>query len=143
MTNEQLQADLDFLLHWHYAGNGHSAQSMVGIVYGFYKMEHQSLPSDYGDLGRVEAAWNMLPEHRKTPEMIEMMKKTREAVVQKDEMYKSQRILAMKAKAEKWDKLDKEISAYYFDDNDDELEDEEGGDLLDIGEAAARAFGYM
>jgi hypothetical protein len=38
-------------------------------------------------------------------------------------------------KARKWDKLDEEISKYY--------EDDAEGDLCDIGEAAAAAFGYL
>lgn len=48
-----------------------------------------------------------------------------------------------KAKAEKWDTLDNEISKFYFDEEGNELEDGEGGDLIDIGEAAAAAFGYL
>ena len=40
-------------------------------------------------------------------------------------------------KAEKWDKLDEEISKFYSED------EEEQGNLLDIGLAAARAFGYL
>ncbi|MBO6184223.1 MAG: hypothetical protein J6O88_05935 [Chryseobacterium sp.] len=46
-----------------------------------------------------------------------------------------------KLKAEKWDKLDEEIGKYY--DNVPESSSEEEGDLLDIGEAAARAFKYL
>lgn len=45
-----------------------------------------------------------------------------------------------KVKAEKWDKLDDEISKFYRED--DEVNDE-FGDLIDIGEAAAIAFGYL
>lgn len=46
-------------------------------------------------------------------------------------------------KAEKWDKLDNKISEYYKKEY-DEAEDEEYGDgLIGIGEAAARAFGYL
>ena len=51
-----------------------------------------------------------------------------------------------KRKAEKWDKLDEEIGKYYENDTDDdeENEDEESeGSLLDIGETAAIAFGYL
>ncbi len=44
-------------------------------------------------------------------------------------------------KAEKWDKLDEEIGRLY--NNVAESSAEEEGDLLDIGEAAARAFGYL
>lgn len=48
-----------------------------------------------------------------------------------------------KIKADKWDALEKKIDAFYTTNEDgDELEDE-GGDLGDIGEAAARAFGYL
>lgn len=49
-------------------------------------------------------------------------------------------------KANKWDKLDEEIGKYYENDIDDdeENEDEENeGSLLDIGETAAIAFGYL
>lgn len=40
-----------------------------------------------------------------------------------------------KIKADKWDKLDQEIGEFYFDDAQ--------GDLVDIGELAALAFGYV
>jgi len=43
-------------------------------------------------------------------------------------------------KAEKWDTLDAEISKYYPDYDED---DEDEGSLLEIGEAAAEAFGYL
>lgn len=43
-----------------------------------------------------------------------------------------------KPKADKWDKLDEEISKYYPEDG-----SEEEGDLSYIGEAAAIAFGYL
>jgi len=55
-------------------------------------------------------------------------------------------ILKNKTKSEKWDKLDEEIGKYYENDTDDdeENEDEESeGNLLDIGETAAIAFGYL
>lgn len=42
-------------------------------------------------------------------------------------------VLIMKAK--KWDDLNKEISAFYSEDSD--------GDLFDIGEITAIAFGYL
>lgn len=48
-----------------------------------------------------------------------------------------------KRKAERWDALEKEISKFYLDENGDELPEDEGGDLCDIGEAAATAFGYL
>jgi hypothetical protein len=53
-------------------------------------------------------------------------------------------ILPFKIKSEKWDKLDAEIGEYYQneDDEDDEDDDSEGS-LLDIGETAAIAFGYL
>ena len=47
-----------------------------------------------------------------------------------------------KEKADKWDALEKKIASYYVLPYDDP-EEFEGGDLLDIGEAAARAFGFM
>lgn len=43
-------------------------------------------------------------------------------------------------KADKWDSLDKKISAFYPDHED---EAETVGDLTDIGEVASLAFGYM
>lgn len=46
-------------------------------------------------------------------------------------------------KAAKWDALDDKIGGFYVDEKGDELEEEEGGDLADIGEAAAIAFGYL
>jgi len=50
-------------------------------------------------------------------------------------------ILKNKTKSEKWDKLDEEIGKYYNEEN--ESTEEEEGSLLDIGEAAADAFGYL
>jgi hypothetical protein len=51
-----------------------------------------------------------------------------------------------KKKAEKWDKLGNEIEKYYEsedEDNNDDEYDREEGNLLDIGEAAASAYGYL
>jgi len=50
-------------------------------------------------------------------------------------------ILKNKTKSEKWDKLDEKIGKYYNEEN--ESTEEEEGSLLDIGEAAAGAFGYL
>lgn len=52
-------------------------------------------------------------------------------------------ITTWKEKAEKWDQLEKKIEKFYMDDNGNELSDDEGGDLGDIGEAAAMAFGFL
>lgn len=49
----------------------------------------------------------------------------------------------LKLKAAKWDALHEKIHRFYFDENDNELADNEGGDLIDIGEVAAMAFGYL
>ena len=48
-------------------------------------------------------------------------------------------------KANRWDELEEKISKYYPEDIEDldEQIEEDGGSLLDIGETAARAFGYM
>ena len=46
--------------------------------------------------------------------------------------------LKIKRKADKWDELDKKIGKFYPED-----ETEDTGDLCDIGEAAAVAFGYL
>jgi len=47
-------------------------------------------------------------------------------------------------KAEKWDKLDDAIGKYYENDEEEENDDDESeGSLLDIGETAAIAFGYL
>ena len=51
-----------------------------------------------------------------------------------------------KKKADKWDALEEEISAVYgYIENNEwiEYENGEGGDLCDIGEKAARAFGFL
>lgn len=62
----------------------------------------------------------------------------------KKETGSKKQIQEWKRKAEKWDALNEEICKYYFDKDGNELQEgEEGGDLIDIGEAAARAFGYM
>lgn len=45
--------------------------------------------------------------------------------------------LKLKTKAEKWDALDDRIATFYSSHPDEE------GDLIDIGEAAAEAFGYL
>jgi hypothetical protein len=59
-------------------------------------------------------------------------------------MYTEQQINEWKAKAEKWDALDAKIAKFYFTEDDEEIPDgDEGGDLCDIGEAAASAFGYL
>lgn len=60
-------------------------------------------------------------------------------------MYTEQQINEWKAKAEKWDDLEKKIAAFYVDENGDELSDEqgEGYDLGNIGEVAATAFGWL
>ena len=52
----------------------------------------------------------------------------------------------LKAKAEKWDKLDKQISKCYCDEDGEYSEDNpeiEGADLCTIGEMAASAFGWL
>ena len=53
--------------------------------------------------------------------------------------YTEEQIEEFKKKADKWDALEKKISSFYPD------EDSENtiGDLLDIGEAAAIAFGFF
>lgn len=50
-----------------------------------------------------------------------------------------------KTKADKWDKLSQEIGEYYETEGKDgeEIAPKRKGDLCDIGEVAARAFGYM
>lgn len=58
-------------------------------------------------------------------------------------MYTEQQINEWKSKAEKWDALEDKIAAFYVDENGDELDDKEGGDLCDIGEVAAAAFGFL
>lgn len=59
--------------------------------------------------------------------------------------YTKEQIEAWKQKAEKWDKLEAEVLAYYetYDEEGNELEPEKEGDLGDIGEVAARAFGFL
>jgi hypothetical protein len=43
-------------------------------------------------------------------------------------------------KAQKWDELGEEIAKFYPDDEDDS---EDAGNLIDIGELAAKKFGYL
>lgn len=52
-------------------------------------------------------------------------------------------IETLRQKADKWDKLKKRVEAHYFDENGEELPDDQGGDLCDIGEDAASAFGLL
>ena len=47
------------------------------------------------------------------------------------------------SKSEKWDKLEEKISEYYKETTDDTEDEEYDSGLLGIGEAAARAFGYL
>jgi hypothetical protein len=63
--------------------------------------------------------------------------------MKKKEVATIEQIKEWKLKAEKWDKLEKKIEKYYVDENGDPLPDDEGGDLGDIGEAAAMAFGFL
>jgi len=51
--------------------------------------------------------------------------------------------MTIEEKAKKWDELEQKIAKFYLDDDGNELPDDEGGDLCDIGEAAAIAFGFM
>ena len=57
--------------------------------------------------------------------------------------YTQEQIEQWKAKAEKWDRLEKAIAKYYVDSEGNELSDSDGGDLVDIGEQAAMAFGWL
>ena len=54
-----------------------------------------------------------------------------------------EQITAWKKKAEKWDKLEQEIGEYYALDEDGEEKEDDIGSLIDIGEKAASAFGYL
>lgn len=59
------------------------------------------------------------------------------------EEYTKDQIEEFKIKADKWDALGDKIASFYCDDNGNEFSDDEGGDLVDIGEAAAMAFGFL
>lgn len=49
-----------------------------------------------------------------------------------------------KTKSDKWDKLDEEIGRFYENDWEELSDaDSEEGDLADIGEVEAQAFGYL
>lgn len=54
-----------------------------------------------------------------------------------------QQIAVWRRKAEKWDALAKKVDSFYVVDDEGELVDKEAGNLLDIGEATAIAFGYL
>lgn len=49
----------------------------------------------------------------------------------------------LRTKAQKWDALEARIAKFYLDQDGNELSDEEGGNLCDIGEVAASAFGFL
>jgi hypothetical protein len=66
---------------------------------------------------------------------------TDEAPVASHSVYDNKAIEQWKAKAEKWDALAARIEKYYVNENGEEAE--EGGDLCDIGEVAAHAFGWL
>lgn len=53
----------------------------------------------------------------------------------------AKQIAEWKAKAEKWDELDDIIGGYYAEPDGDD--DESEGSLIEIGERAAMAFGYL
>lgn len=55
--------------------------------------------------------------------------------------YTKDEIEVWKQKAEKWDKLEIEIAKYYEGENNEPPEKD--GDLTDIGEQAAMAFGWL
>ncbi|HEX8333298.1 MAG TPA: hypothetical protein VF622_11775 [Segetibacter sp.] len=61
--------------------------------------------------------------------------------------YTESEINEFKKKADKWDALEKQIESVYGKENAEgeweEFDDNEGGDLCDIGEMAAMAFGYL
>lgn len=57
--------------------------------------------------------------------------------------YTKKQIEEWKAKAKKWDDLRKRIDKFYVDADGNELSESDGGDLGDIGEVAAQAFGYL
>ena len=68
-------------------------------------------------------------------------------------IYKAKQIETWKRKAQQWDELEDKISKFYPElnetrnegtiSNDNEEGEDEGGSLIDIGEAAAMAFGYI
>jgi len=69
------------------------------------------------------------------------------AIVETDEQYKDRMFKIYKEKAEKWDKLAKQIEGEYgtyvdgeFVEHDD---DDEKHDLISIGEIAATAFNWL
>ncbi len=49
----------------------------------------------------------------------------------------------MKTKADQWETLGEKIAAFYVLDEDGNELTDEGGDLCDIGEAAASAYGWL
>lgn len=59
--------------------------------------------------------------------------------------YSNKQILEWKKKAERWDKLDDEVSKFYCNKEGtvDEDNPERQGDLGDIGEVAARALNWI
>jgi len=54
-----------------------------------------------------------------------------------------EQIKEWRTKAERWDALEKQIAKFYLDKDGEELPDDEGGDLADVGEVAATAFGFI
>lgn len=61
------------------------------------------------------------------------------AVKKSKPKYTDKQIAEWKKKAEKWDTLGEKISKFYPEDS----EGHEGGDLCDIGEVAAMAYGWL
>lgn len=64
---------------------------------------------------------------------------TDDEVIQLMEDYASE----FKLKSDKWDALDEKIGKYYESEEDESEDDDFEGSLLEIGEDAAIAFGYL
>lgn len=56
---------------------------------------------------------------------------------------KVSQVLIWKEKAEKWDKLYKQVEDMYYDENGEERPEDYLDGLLTIGERAATAFGFL
>jgi hypothetical protein len=59
---------------------GMSSNSIVGIAYGLVSLDKQFLPSDMEDLMSCRRMWSKLPDHRRTDDAKEAMKRAEQAV---------------------------------------------------------------
>lgn len=112
MTPEEMQADIDFLLlragsagscsfrsdRW----TGMSSNAIVCLAYGG---EQRAMPSDRSDYAACVRTVRRLPKHRKTPKVMDALRRAREAYFKNYPTHRSS--LARKTEREEWERREK------------------------------------